>query len=45
MTDDRCFIKKSRKRDMRYSQIDVQNVRFRTLIVRIRTLWESLNEY
>ena len=30
---------------MRYSQIDVQNVRFRTLIVRIRTLWESLNEY
>ena len=30
---------------MSYSQIDVQNVRFRTLIVRIRTLWESLNEY
>ena len=30
---------------MSYSQIEVQNVRFRTLIVRIRTLWESLNEY
>ena len=30
---------------MSYTQIEVQNVRFRTLIVRIRTLWESLNEY